>query len=281
MDRIIELAGGSVRGYDHAHSGKNNQDSYCWLTHSGVTVAVVTDGCGSSKSRASEAGAIIGARIIAARLLEQAVRYPHGDISDPYFWERNRQDVLAILRTLALAMGGSYTETVKDHFLFSVIGTLITPLYAVFFSIGDGVIVINDETLLIGPFPDNQPPYLGYDLLDPSQVPEQDFRFQLQRVMPAESLRSFLIGVDGAATLITAEGKMMPGQSQVVGSISQFWLEDRVFTNPTFISRRLAQINRSVRLIDWQQQKLRDEVGLLPDDTTVIVGRVKEEGTHA
>jgi len=67
----------------------------------------------------------------------------------------------------------------------------------------------------------------------------------------------------------------IPGRSEIVGPISQFWGEDRYFENPDGVRRRLALINNEHQTIDWRKQTIERTAGRLPDDTTLIVIRRK------
>jgi len=281
MEKVFEFAGGSISGRRHRRVWRNNQDAYCVLTRPDLSVAVVTDGCGDITSLHSEVGAKLGARLIGATILNYGQRVllqePTGTslFKEPFFWERVRKDVLAQLRVLALNLGENLTAVVIDYLLFSVIGGLITPTDSIFFTIGDGFIFVNGELIQIGPFPGNEPPYLGYALLNQSQIGGNPdwLEFQLQRMVPTPDLESFLIGSDGVIDLIRMANENVPGKGEKVGSISQFWEDDGYFVNPFKIGRRLAVINREGHQIDWQKKKATTYQGLLDDDTTLIVGR--------
>ena len=119
----FEIAGGSVTGRAHVAAGRNNQDAFCWASGADGLVAVVCDGCGSGAR--SEVGAQVGSRLLvraATRLLRSSL-----DVAD--LLEQVRQDVLASLRLLAREMSvdaASFSRTVADHFLFTIVGVLIT-----------------------------------------------------------------------------------------------------------------------------------------------------------
>jgi hypothetical protein len=231
----FELAGGSVTGRAHVAAGRNNQDAFCWASDANGLVAVVCDGC--SGGRHSEVGAQIGARLV----VQAASRLLRTHLDAIGLLEQVRQDVLASLRLLAQRMtsASSFSRTVADHFLFTIVGLLITPLGATTFCLGDGLIVINGERTQLGPFPDNQPPYLGYALLPDRGAPA----FEVHRSMAASEVQSLVLGTDGALDLD-----------------SQFWADDRFFENPDMPRRRLAVLNRA-------------GAGRLSDDTTLVVVR--------
>lgn len=270
MNHLFEMAGGSILGRDHRLVGKNNQDALCCIHARGYTVAVVCDGCGSGHH--SEVGAQIGARLVANLLLRE-VRHQSVESTLSHFetlLETARRAALKRLRLLTKEMGAPLSWTVNNYLLFTVVGALLTPHSALFFSLGDGFIVVNGEVLQLGPFPDNAPPYLSYGLVETHLAPEL-LRFHVQRLLPIAELNSFLIGSDGVGDLIEVEHKKIPGKNEVVGTLSKFWEEDRFFNNPDMVRRRLAGINR-----DFLQGENREN-GLLPDDTTLIIGRIKKE----
>lgn len=278
MNAVFSLAAGSVAGRDHRLAGKNNHDAYFLISEPDLIVAVVCDGCGSGKH--SEVGAKIGARLLCESLVRHVRRPGAQTITEataPVVLERMRRDVLTDLHSLARSMGNSLSAVVNDYFLFTVVGVLITPRRTVLFSLGDGMLAVNGEPILIGPFPDNEPPYLAYDLVESSlAVGESLLGFQVQRSLPTDQVRSFLLGTDGICHLAAAAHRVMPGTTEPVGDIRQFWTQDRYFHNPDSVRRRLEAINREVTQLDTRNIQLQRENGLLPDDTTLIVGRRTE-----
>lgn len=274
MDQLFEFAGGSVVGRNHRLAGRNNQDACCCRSDQGYTVAVVCDGCGSGEH--SEVGAGLGASLVAQALLRRAPRIKYGKLScagAESLLEQVRKVVLARLMVLSEAMGEEPAPIIGSHFLFTVVGVLLTPTTALFFSLGDGVLIVNEEEIPLGPFADNAPPYLAYGLVETSLhfADPVLLRFRIHRVTPLEELRSFLIGTDGVHDLKKAGPRNMPGKTEPVGPLSQFWRETRFFCNPDIVRRRLAGINRDV--IARTREHAHHEFGLLPDDTTLIAGR--------
>lgn len=269
MKQWFEVAAGSIAGTKYRRQGINNQDAYYSRNGPEATVAVVCDGCGSGKH--SEVGAKIGARLVVeaiARLL------PHQSHTASEFWELVRQEVLQGMKTLALNMGGDDNSVVKDivydYFLFTIVGALITPEGATIFAKGDGVIFLNGEYIPLGPFANNAPPYLGYALISP----ESDRSLlEVCRSIPLEEVESILIGTDGVLDLMQLSGKNFPGKTEPIGSISQFWQQDRYFQNPDMVRRQLSLINRESSQINWEQQEVNKQGGYLPDDTTLIAIR--------
>jgi len=278
VHRLFDIAAGSVTGRDHLWAGRNNQDAYSWACLDQALLAVVCDGCGSGKH--SEVGAQIGARLLVAAMT-RALSHP-----TPAFWCRVRHAVLAQLRRLAEQMGGSLAHTVQDYLLFTVVGALVTPWRTFLFSLGDGVMMANGELIPLGPFPDNAPPYLAYALLDAKncRAPATPCEFQMQRILPTTAVQSIVLGTDGLEAFLHSATRPIPGKQVTVGPLSQFWQEERYFTNPDTVWRTLALVNREMVQPNWEAQRLDRHPGLLPDDTTLIVIRrrpdQREESNH-
>jgi hypothetical protein len=241
----FEIAGGSVAGRAHVAAGRNNQDAFCWASTADGVVAVVCDGCSSGPH--SEVGAQLGARL----LVQAATRLLGSNLDAGDLLQQVGQDVLARLRLLAREMStdaSTFARTVTDHFLFTIVGVLITTGGATTFSLGDGLVVLNGERTELGPFPNNEPPYLGYALLPsaPDRGASAQVPFTIHRSIPTSDVQSLLLGTDGAVELET-----------------QFWSDERFFNNPDMVRRRLTVLSRGAR------------GGLLSDDTTLVVIRRK------
>ena len=288
----FELAGGGIPGFEHTQRssvliGKNNQDD--WIIHDAgdCTIALVSDGCGSKSH--SEVGSFLISRLLVAALERAWLSEEEGErLFETRLREAltaARQSALATLETLSRSMlptrgssGGraSYSEFVSEYLLCTVVGTLITERHAAFFSIGDGAIVINGELTTLGPFEGNEPPYLAYSLLH-TRWNQEDLDFKINRVMNVDELDSFLIGTDGVLDLRDAAERTLPGSAERVGSLDQFWSEDRYFSR-SGIRKRLARIQS--RQPNHSNPGSDIEEGRLRDDTTFIVGRRRKEDAH-
>lgn len=279
MRNIFEVAYGSVIGKEHRRCSKNNQDALHLLFGDNYLITIVCDGCGSQIH--SETGAKIGSRLIVKLISDQLRQIPirpeHGLLDFSPVLERVRQNILAELGVLANWMGDSLTEVVSNYFLFTTVGAILLPGQAVFFSIGDGVIIINDEIITLGPFPENRPPYLVHNLLD-LEPDSKSLRFQIIRSLSMDEVNSFLVGTDGVCDLVEASELCLPGKTEEVGPINQFWENDRYFSNRDNVRRRLTLVNREVRRYDRKGRTITRENGHLPDDTTLIVGRKCQTG---
>lgn len=285
----FEIAGGTVAGRDHVAAGRNNQDAFAWHQDERCTIAVVCDGC--SEGAHSEVGAQLGARL-AVRMLRHAIANPtipggeHGEPDIALSLPEDIESVLTAARggirsplsSLAMtACGGQREELlrfVRDHLLATVVGCVIAPWGTVVFSVGDGTYAVNGMLTQIGPFPNNEPPYLAYDLLPTSALRRgMDLQFRVQAFMPTADVQSLLLGTDGVVDLVAAEQRMLPGKDEAVGPLAQFWTDDRYFRNPDMVRRRLTLINREAVGIDHASGTLVRSPGLLPDDTTLVAIR--------
>ncbi|MGK7927631.1 MAG: protein phosphatase 2C domain-containing protein [Spirulina sp.] len=273
MKGQYELAMGSIAGREHIRLGRNNQDAFWGLSCDRFTLAVVCDGCGSG--RHNEVGAQIGARLVVQTISKCLESHAIAAIGNPKFWQCIHQDILVQLQAFIKAMGGDWRQTLNDYFLFTIVGALITPENTWIFSLGDGVILSNNDLTTLA-FPGNAPPYLAYGLkyLWEERECPQAFQFQIQQSCKTEELNTLLIGTDGVSDLIEARDRTLPGKSEKVGHISQFWQDDSYFKNPDKIRRKLFLMNREVHRPGKPK-----EVGLLPDDTTLIVLR-KVRNSH-
>lgn len=269
----FEITSGTIAGTEHTRGGKNNQDAFCVRRDDKRIVVVVCDGCSSSTKGGShnELGARLGAHLVATEIW-------HGidDYTGEPDWTLIRHRVVDKLRTVVSCVGGLHSvvndadrrhgcsreSLVGDMFLFTVLAACVTPNRASFAAIGDGTPIINGERIKLGPFPGNAPPYIGYALVD-SAIPRDLLHFNVFTSMPTAHLQSFLLGTDGTDDLIRAWDKVLPN-GQHVGVIDRLWTDDRFFQNHDMLRRHLTLANGGID---------RRHPGLLPDDTTLVVGR--------
>jgi hypothetical protein len=269
----FELASGGVIGREHRTKGANYQDGTYLYQSPDFAIAIVSDGCGSGKH--SEVGALVGAAMFGESLRREAA-YRLEQVKEHnqvlrINWERVLQDTLSGLNVLAVQIGGNFCQTVENYFLFTLVGSLLIGDYAVFFAIGDGVIIVNDEVHVLDPLPGNKPPYAAYGLLKGSVdwPPDEPLSVKLIKGIRLNDLHNFVLGCDGVCDLMRVAERNIPGLQEAVGPISQFWQDDRYYAdNPVLLSRQLLLIGR-----DWPRKN--PTPGLLRDDTTLIVGRRK------
>lgn len=242
MNAPFAIAAGSVAGRHHAHAGRNNQDAWAWTRSDAGVVAVVCDGCSSAPR--SEVGAALGARLLVQALQAELV----AKVDPLEAHERAHRRVLGHLASLAEAMSGAplgteaFAATVAEHFLFTVVGFALGREGGWAFAVGDGALNVDGTLTVLGPFPDNAPPYLAYALLGGLPPPALELR-----PLDVDRLGCIVAATDGAASLDFAPLRDDP----------------RVLTNPD-MARRLV----------WQQARACG----FDDDATVVVARRTTEG---
>ncbi len=267
MNELFELAAGSVRGKDHEFSRKQNQDAYRFVVGTNYMTGVICDGCGDPSSPHSDIGAWIAAKVLLTCLST------FNTIGRQRL-ELVRRATLNTISSLVADMSIPFDNedmhrNIRDHFLFTSVCFYIDKQIAYFFSIGDGTLWVNGEQILIGPFPNNAPPYMCYSLMDSSLLSHDPgcLKFQMRKEIPTEQLESFMVGCDGVLELASKGTSLMPNGREHVGSIDQFWVQDKYFVNPEAINRKLYLMNKEVHTDSVVKH------GLLHDDTTMICGR--------
>lgn len=281
MHDIYQIASGTVPGRRHVGSGnlligKNNQDAYGTALDAGCLVACVFDGCSSAEH--SEVGAKIAASLLpeSIRAAAQQVSYDRAELTKDSFWQDIKSEALRRLRNCAAEMSGADTlgATIARYFLFTIVGVLITKNATIFFSVGDGVFFINGSAHILGPFADNAPPYLCYDLIDHLERPSLPFALH---ELHGEVADNILIATDGLMQLIDKEHSQIPGKMQAVGSLSDICTNNRFFQdNPCeSITPWLRQVNSEVVRFSFNSDEplLQRCYGLLSDDTTIVAIR--------
>jgi hypothetical protein len=254
MDDTIAIAAGSVAGRAHRKLSRPNQDAVAWQRVAGRgAVLVVCDGCGGAAR--SEVGAALGARLWTRALAERLER---GEAADPALFEAAAADVLGHLGTLAAAMAAEPTAVVVEHFMFTTVAAAITADALVVHAIGDGVVALGGELHVLGPFPDNQPPYLAQALLGgtPGGSTWVADPREHDRVIIASDGAGALVGAGGLDELVT----------------------DVVFRNPAALTRRLALLAEDTTEIDWEARRIDRRAALLDDDTTIAIARWRTGG---
>lgn len=272
MKKIFRLAAASVQGRSHRESNKNNQDSFYYLNENEL-IGIVCDGCGSGKH--SEVGSKIGASMIVNEIKRVMGKVNVGTKPE-IILKQVKDNVLAQLLVLANAMGDSIRQVINDYFLFTVVGFFNYGDEIVFFILGDGVIIVNGEIMEIGPFENNEPPYLTYSLCETSlKNVKSALDFKIIKVIKMDDFKSALIGTDGVVDLIKASGKKIPGKTESVPGIEYFWEEELLFKNQDLLRRKLSLINKdSVKYKKNSEGLVQDiirENGLLEDDTSMLV----------
>ena len=235
----------TVTGARHLRVARNGQDAAAAASGPGWAAAVVCDGC--SAGACSEVGARLGAALALASL---ARRLAAGEPVGPDLWAGVRGELVRALASLVDRMGDDRVRTVIDHFLFTIIAVAATRERAEVWAIGDGTYAFTGDTRQLGPFADNQPPYLGYALLGdepPAHV----------EAAPA-GCRTVAIGTDGALEL--------------GGGLARF-TEPRYLDHADRARRELAVLARGREVIEWDERRV-VRTAELHDDCAIAVVRV-------
>ena len=263
------ISAGSVVGAHHRKTFKNNQDAFAVVESEHGVIAVVCDGCGSGKY--SEVGAQLGAKYIVNYLAQQL----HVDsevgaelkidrlAEFKHEWQPLlaglQQHAVEFLTTIAknLCPCEQFSESILNHFLFTIIGVVITKYQCVVFSFGDGVFSVNGEVTVIDQ--NNTPEYLGYGVL--SEEKRWQFEFEIQKIIPTAEVESLLIATDGFDQVYSeAETKFKYLTGEIsVAEFCQFETGPKYLKNRSLLQKRLNVIGLNH--------------GLLGDDTTVVLIR--------
>jgi hypothetical protein len=243
-----QVASAVVRGREHERLGLACQDAAAWVRGPGFLVATVCDGCGSGGR--SEVGAALAARLFTAAVARARGRGAGADAA----WRVGVAAVTRHLRVLAAAMGADRREVVVDHFLFTIVSAVVTGETIAVFALGDGVIAVGERVVRLGPFADDQPPYLGYRLLGLPVEPTYEASF------PAAGVDTVMVASDGLADYADLDPDGLAPLSAPAH-----------FRNPDALRRHLALAARTDTCIDWDRQRIDRVPGRLGDDTAVVV----------
>jgi len=264
MDNTIEVAAGSVAGRVHRKVGRPNQDAVAWVRTARAVVMVVCDGCGGAAR--SEVGAALGARLWSRAL---AAQLDDGAAVDAVLFEVAGAEVLAYLGALARGMAVDPSAVVVDHFMFTSLAAVITDDVVAVHAVGDGVVALGEAVHVVGPFPDNQPPYLAQGLLGSRP-------YGKTWLADAREIDRVAIATDGAGALVAPDVEPA-GSFGPVPSLAEL-AADVVFRNPAALTRRLALLAEDVVEIDWDARHVVRRPAVLDDDTTIAFARWRAAG---
>lgn len=242
-----KAAAAAVTGARHLRASRNGQDAAAAWVGDGCGAIVVCDGCGSGAY--SEVGSRLGARLVVASLAEQlAAGTGATDV-----WSGMRAGVLADLAHLVAAMKGDREAIVREHFLFTIVAAAWRGSDIGVWAAGDGAYAIGDRVVVLGPFADNQPPYLGYELLGEPIQPH---------VAHADASAGRLaVATDGVAELAA------PFDFTALSS------DPRLVAHPDALRRQLAILARSPERIDWEARRIERRPAALQDDGAMALLR--------
>lgn len=242
---MIDTISAAVTGARHQRDARNGQDAACTWTQGSIGIAVVCDGCSSGAS--SEVGARLGAAMFARAL---AVRLLDGQaVLDVATWDGARTDVVGVLSELVSMLAGDRDRVVHDHALFTIVATAVCGDDAAVWALGDGAYSFGDTTHVIGPFEDNAPPYIAYDL-------ESDPR-------PAH----FVIAPPCEVIAVATDGAI-----ELADGLAPF-TASRFFDHADALRRRLAILARAAERIDWVERRVVRAPAMLQDDCAIAMLR--------
>ena len=241
----------SVTGARHLRVARNGQDAAAAASGPGWAAAAVCDGC--SAAAYSEVGARLGAALVVAvlaRRLAEAGSENGLEACSEAWWAGVQAEVIAALAGLTDRMGEDRVRTVVEHFLFTIVAVAATRHVTSVWAIGDGAYSFGGATRVIGPFADNQPPYLGYALL--GDAPRAHVE------MAPAGTRIVAIATDGALDL--------------VGDVTRF-AQPRYLEHADRARRELSVLARGREVIEWDERRV-VRTAELQDDCAVAVVRV-------
>jgi len=236
----ISTRSAAVSGARHLRVARNGQDAAATWVGDGAGAIVVCDGCGSGAS--SEVGARLGAQLVIAAV---AARLLRGERPSE-LWSGVRAQVVAVLGQLAEAMPGDRAAVIHEHFLFTIVAAAASGDEVCVWAIGDGGYAFGDRMHVLGPFADNQPPYLAYDLLDMPAAAHLD--------VTCARAGTVMVATDGAVEL--GDGALIEAAS---------------LAHPDGLRRRLAVLARGSERIDWDARRIVRTPAALQDDGAVAV----------
>lgn len=280
----ISAAWAAVTGARHLRTARNGQDAAAAWAGDGMGAVVVCDGCSAGAS--SEVGARLGAQLVIAQV---AARLSGGE-RPRELWSGVRARVAAALAQLVEAMPGDPAAVIREHFLFTIVAAAVAGDEACVWAIGDGAYAFRPECAprrsdsspgtsceasvggpvevaapggcrgaaeiareplhVLGPFADNQPPYLAYDLLGMPAAAHLDIR--------DARAGQIVVATDGVAELDGA-------------GLFDRLLEPRTLAHPDGLRRRLALAARSGERIDWTARRIVRTPAALQDDGAIAV----------
>ena len=236
----MRATAGVVIGARHARMGRNGQDACATSVADGIGIVVVADGCGSGES--SEVGARLGAALFARALRRELERGK--SVLERATWEGARSSTAAAIGEALERLGGE--RALSDHFLFTIVAAAATSEGAAVWALGDGAYAVDGLTVELGPFADNQPPYLAYDLVGNPHGAH----------FGVVCGRSIVIATDGAVEA-----------GLVLGDLA----DPKVLANPDGLRRKLALLARGHERIDWDARCVQRVPAVLQDDCAVAV----------
>lgn len=252
ITEAFHVASGSVIGRYHRQNNKNNQDASQVAVDENGLIAIVSDGCGSGKY--SE----FGARLAVNHLTAEGLKLLATESDHEVILSKLRFSMLKLMKQLLVSFSQENYQFILDHFLFTVVGVMLTVEQTTVFTLGDGFISLNQQVQTIDQ--DNQPIYLAYALL-PSKIQDQ-VKFVIQKQISTSQLESLILATDGAQDFQVEKTITIFGQESSMGKLSQFETENRYLKSQNMMQKRLNVLGLNHNL--------------LSDDTTMVLIRRRQ-----
>ena len=172
-----------------------------------------------------------------------------------------RGDVVGVAGDARAAGAAAFAEVVREHLLFTVVAAAVRGDEAAVWALGDGVYSFGYYARQLGPFADNAPPYLGYDLLGDAR-PAHFEVVCLRRGTRGGGVDAIVVGTDGAA--------------EIIGGIERF-AGRRYVEHADALRRELAILAKPQERIDWDARRVVRTPAMLQDDCAIGVLRIERE----
>ncbi len=275
----IKVSSGIVIGADHVRIKKNCQDALLVVEKQDLLVAVVGDGMGDPiDSLHAEVGSTIGVTAIAnyiAGRLESAPKWKWNSmLRGRELWEETQKHTLNLIESTSHAMGGSYSRAIIKHFLFTIVGMVVTPEITLFFGTGDGNYFLNGQMYeMFAKDVDNMPPCLAYNLVGTTskRLTTEDLRLRVRHAVSTKTVQSAMIATDGIEWFLKDPTKIVPGTRNPVGGPEDFWSNKEYFENTEALGWRLNLLATEKKRIDWAVSEMETQPAILKDDLAVVV----------
>ena len=263
---MLDLYGGSTIGTNHLKTkdmliGINNQDNHVIVNSENIKIGIVCDGCSSGEN--CEFGSFLGSKIIATLLM-----FELNGIESLTVEKMN--EILQKIQKKLLYHLEMMTEFVGyKPLFFTILGVVILKEKTFIFGCGDGVYGLREvgKDLAITVLDqNNKPTYVAYNILF-----ETNHVISVKECVNTEDLECMFIGSDGIHDFIKKQGVCLPGKISHVMDIEDFISDCKYKQNRT-IDAYLKRLNLDCTIDNVYHP------GLLPDDTTIIIGRIANEG---
>lgn len=222
----LRVRSGSVIGFGHHQKETNNQDGrFVGFSHIKDRIyhyGAVLDGCTNKTAKGPKSRNEVGASLLAHFIgNEIPLLLSAGlDIKDvpAALYQRCIGVLGSIARTTTIGGIQEMSQFVQTFLLCTIVGFIDDGQSLVFFTAGDGIIIVNDEIKIIDQ--DDRPTYIGYHLIDRSLLGShaallpQTFEVS---IYDASTVRRFAVASDG----------LKPQASQGIQAVEGIWTNEQ------------------------------------------------------